>query len=142
LRYCFLVTSPAANTEASWTARARARYTDPAAAKAALEACKTEIDRLFKARQMLRVARRPEYRFGLVASDVSTDVVGILESTISELVHVGAARDANIRALAAHHAELEAQGHAQDEVWNILEDSGSRDLGFRYGDSAALRAIR
>ena len=124
-----------------WTTRARSRYLDPEVTQAALDACKADHVRLTKARLMLKVCHNPRHLFGLVAEEIPSAVVELLEVTIEQPAHVGAERTKKMRALATRHAQLEGQGYAQDELWNILDDEGAGELGLRYGHSSYLRSV-
>lgn len=123
-----------------WTDRARSRYLDPEVTQATLDACATDHAQLTKARHMLEVCRNPRHLFGLVAEEIPSAVVELLERAIAELLPADVERARQIRVLAARHAELEAEGYAQDELWGVLDDEGAGKLGFHYGDSSYLRA--
>jgi MoxR-like ATPase len=128
--------TPAAAT-IDWNERARAQYLDPEAAIARVNRETTDRNRVARARYMLTVARNPRNLFDLTAEQIPATVIAALQAIVDTLAP---ASDAAVHALALRHAELEAEGFASDERWNILEDDAA-PLGFRYGDSETLRAI-
>jgi hypothetical protein len=139
MSYLYLVPdsiAPAVASTIDWNARIREQYTNPVAAVARVMRETTDRKRLSHARYMLGIARNPQYRFDLLVSDIPESVIAALQGVIADLAHV----DAAVLALALRHRELESQGFAQDEIWNIMEDEAS-PLDFHYGDSTTLRAV-
>jgi hypothetical protein len=129
-------TTPAA-APIDWNARARAQYIDPDAAIARVNREPTDRQRLTRARTMLAFTRNPQFRFELTTADIPATVIAALQAIVDELAP---AIDAAVLALALRHRELEVEGFASDERWNMLDEQAA-PLGFRYGDSETLRAI-
>jgi hypothetical protein len=121
-------------TQADWTAKIRAYYTNPSATVARLAECTTTVERLDRARTMLATARNPGFRFGLTNSDIPTEVVIVLEATVSE-------SQAALKPFATRMRKLVGQGYAMDETWNKLDDAGAGEHGLRYGHSSLLLSV-
>jgi hypothetical protein len=121
-------------TDADWTSRARSRYLDIEVTRATLAACPNTSYRLGKAGSMLALARNPGFRFDLTPEDIPAEVVALLESTVADARAV-------LRPFANRMRELQAEGFAMDEIWNILDGEGATEHGLRYGDSTFLLSL-
>jgi len=118
-----------------WTALTHAQYTNVPACEARLDKYEG-LRRAAEARSMLATARNPMGRFGLTVETIPAAIIELLER--EGRVGFIEEQQALLR-FGKRFVALEAEGMAMDEIWNILEDEGCKELGLGYGDGAYMR---